>query len=170
MYGASLDFSTILLSSKSGLSNRAFTVAVPIAGRVFQVLNCGTFEPDDNTLIHELAHAWQSQHHANKFHYMVNAVRSQAAAVAANTAAALADPMVMLNRDFPLFYPFDAYAYPRGTAFSALAAEQMAAAIERGATAIVAHVRSVGMNAVDPSCVTALSSPRIADRRLRNVI
>ena len=132
-------------------------------------MNCGTFSPGKLTLIHELGHVWQSQHHSNKLQYMANAVKSQAAAVAANLAEALNDPFIALNKDFPTFFPFDAYAYHPSTTFSSLAAEQMASAIENGEAAIVSHVKSIGQNVVDPSCVTALSSPRIADHRLPGV-
>ncbi len=169
VYGSSLDFSTIFISDKTGLGNRPFTVAVPIQGTFVQIMNCGTFSPKTSTLIHELGHVWQSQHHSNKLHYMANAVKSQAAAVAANLSEAITNPFIALNKDFPAFFPFDAYAYHPSTPFLLLAAEQMAAAIENGEAAIVAHVKSIGKNALDPLCVSALSSPRISDHRLPGV-
>jgi hypothetical protein len=151
------------------LGGRPFTVAFPAQGTTVQVMNCGTFSPGKDTLIHELAHVWQSQHHSNKLLYMANAVQSQAAAVAANLAEVRNDPFIALNKDFPTFFPFDAYAYNPSTSFSGLAAEQMAKAIENGETAIVAHVKGISANAVDPTCVSALSSARIADHRTPGV-
>lgn len=169
VYGTSLDFSTIFITDKTGLGNRPFTVAFPDKGQIVQIMNCGTFSPSKDTLIHELCHVWQSQHHSDKFRYMVNAVDSQAGAAVANAAAVADDPIVMLNKDFPLFWPFDAYASNPGLPFTSLAAEQMASAVERGVSAIVAHVRGIAMNAVDPACVTALSKPGFADRRMPGV-
>lgn len=169
VYGASLDFSTIYISNKKGLGNRPFTIAFNNGTEIVQIMNCGTFSPRRDTLIHELAHVWQSQHHSNKFRYMVNAVDSQAGAIVASTAAAVSDPFVALNKNFPTFYPFDAYAYHPGLPFSSMAAEQMAKAIENGEGAIVAHVKGVTKNMVDPSLVTALSRTGFADHRLPGV-
>lgn len=170
VFGTSLDLSAIFISDMSGLGGRPFTVAIDDGtGNVVQIMNCGTFTPRRSTLIHELAHAWQSQHHSDKYRYMVNAVDSQTGAVVASTAAATDDPFVALHVDWPTFWPFDAYAYHPSLPFSSLAAEQMAQAIENGEPAIMAHVKSVPINAVDPACVTALSKPGYADRRMRGV-
>lgn len=169
VYGYSLDFSTIYISRNTGLGGRPFTIAFRDGEKIFQIMNCGTYSPDRKTLIHELAHVWQSQHHSDKFRYMVNALDSQARAVAASTAAAITDPIVALNKDFPTFYPFDAYAYSSGMPFASMAAEQMAQAVENGEGSIVSHVRSVTKNMVDSACVTALSRPGFADRRLTGV-
>jgi hypothetical protein len=169
VYGASLDFSSIFISNKKGLGGRPFTIAFKDTNQIVQIMNCGTFAPDRKTLIHELAHVWQSQHHSDKFRFMVNAVDSQAGAVVASTAAALDDPIVLLNVDFPAFFPFDAYAYNPGLPFANMAAEQMAKAIENGETAIVSHIKGVTMNMIDSSCVAALSKPGFADRRMPGV-
>jgi hypothetical protein len=168
-YGASLDFSTIYISKKTGLGGRPFTIAFKDSNEIVQIMNCGTFEPGWNTLIHELAHAWQSQHHPNKFRYMVNAVDSQAGAVVASVAAAIDDPIVSLNKNFPTFYPFDAYAYNPGLPFSNMAAEQMAKAIENSEGSVLSHIKGITMNMIDPACVTALSKTGFADRRLSGV-
>jgi len=169
VYGSSLDFSTIFITDKTGLGGRPFTVAFPDQGQIVQIMNCGTFAPKEKTLIHELAHVWQSQHHPDKFRFMVNAVDSQAGAVVASSAAAVDDPFVILNKDFPTFWPFDAYAYHPSLPFVNLAAEQMASAIHQKEPAIVSHVAGVAKNAVDASLVTALSKPGFADRRLKGV-
>jgi Zn-dependent peptidase ImmA (M78 family) len=170
VYGSSLDFSSIFISNKTGLGGRPFTIAFPDQSDIVQIMNCGTFSPSDATLIHELAHVWQSQHHSNKFQFMANAVKSQSLAAASNAAAAITDPLVALNKDFPLFYPFDAYSYDSTSmSFGSMAAEQMASAIENGEKTIVAHAKSIGMNAVDPLCVSGLSAARFADRRLPGV-
>ena len=169
VYGDSLDFSLILISSKAGLQNRPFTYAFPFTTGIMQIINCGTFNPNRATLIHELCHVWQSQHHSNKFKFMANAVESQGRAAAANAAAVFSDPSIRHNDDFPLFYPFDSYASDASLSFSDLAAEQMASAVEHGRSAIVNHIRSIAANAIDPALVTALASPRMGDRRLPNV-
>jgi hypothetical protein len=169
VYGESLDFSSIFISNITGFGGRPFTVAFKDTNQIVQIMNCGTFAPDRKTLIHELAHVWQSQHHSDNFRFMVNAVDSQAGAVVASTAAAIDDPIVILNSDFPAFYPFDAYAYNPGLPFANMAAEQMAKAVENGETAVVAHVKSVTMNMIDSSCMAALSKPGFADRRMPGV-
>jgi len=168
-FGSSLDFSTIFISNKTGIGGRPFTIAFKDSNQIVQIMNCGSFTPVWSTLIHELGHVWQSQHHSNKFRFMVNAVDSQAGAIVASTAAVIDDPIVALNTNFPTFYPFDAYAYNPGLPFANMAAEQMAKVIENAEGAVLAHVRSVTMNMVDSACVSALSRPGFADRRMPGV-
>lgn len=170
VYGMSLDFSTIFISRLRGFGGRPFTMIFKDSNQIVQIMNCGTFSPDRNTLIHELAHVWQSQHHSSKSRFMVNAVDSQAGAVVASTAAAFGDPMVSLNKRFPTYYPFDAYAYDPGLPIGSMAAEQMAKAIEDGVGGVVSHIKGVTMNAVDSACVTGLSRPGFADHRLTGVV
>jgi Putative peptidoglycan binding domain len=92
-----------------------------------------------------------------------------AGAAVASAAAAVDDPFVILNKDFPAFWPFDAYAYHPSLPFANLAAEQMASAIEHKEPAIISHIQAIAMNALDSSLVTALSKPGFADRRLKGV-
>lgn len=167
-YGSSIDFSRVLVSNQSGAQNRPFTVAMKPSTDLpwIQVMNCGTFEPLYETLIHELAHVWQSQHHSDPTRFMVNAVDSQAGAVVANLAAPIDDPAVILNKNHPQFFPFDAYCYTPGMAFGGLAAEQMAKAIENNEKDIVDHVKGVAQGVVDPALVAALSRVGFGDRRM----
>jgi hypothetical protein len=60
------------------------------------VINAGTFAPASNDLIHELTHAWQSQHSINPKQFMVNSVESQGIAGALN----------LLGADASAYYGF----------------------------------------------------------------
>jgi len=140
VYASSLHYDRIFLSSGQGLQNRAFTVAVPVPplvmsslplGGYIQVLNVGT-SPSRNTLIHELGHAWQSQHHTSATTYMANCVACQGAALAANQAIALLDSSVKGNSDFPENFPMSAYAYLPGSTFDSYGGEQIAQQIHKG--------------------------------------
>jgi len=170
VYGDSLDFDRIFISNKAGLQNRAFTIAFPDKNQIVQIINCGTFTPSDGTLIHELAHVWQSQHHSDPFHFMVNAVDCQAGAVVANGAEVFSDPDVLLHKDHPVQFPFSAYAYMPGFGLSSYAAEQMANAIEHGDKTLVAHVKSIPKNAIDGDNIAALKLTQFSDRRLKGVV
>jgi hypothetical protein len=97
IYGNSLAYDDIYVSDGVGASNRPFTLALPYSGGWIVVLNLGpslVSKPgsDKSTLIHELAHAWQSQHHYDPSEFMMNCVKSQAAA--ATTASR---PMVQVG-------------------------------------------------------------------------
>lgn len=172
VYGTSLDFSRIFISDQTGAGNRPFTVGIPATplSSAMQIMNCGTLTPSTNDLIHELAHVWQSQHHSSVTAFMTNAVGSQAAAVAASGAEALTNPAVRSDPDFPVHFPFSAYAFVPGKPFGEYAAEQIANAVEHGVTAIVAHVKAVAANAVDADNQTSLATMRIGDRRTPGTI
>jgi hypothetical protein len=148
-YGTSIDFSTVMLSDKTGLGGRAFVVAVPSPfgiGAAQQVVNIGP-SFTTHTLIHEMGHVWQSQHHASPTQYMVNAVASQAAAEAANLAMKVST--------------YSAYGYVPGRPFSEYGAEQLAQQVANGETPIVAHVKSIAKGAIDPDL--SLKLPRFED-------
>lgn len=170
-YGASLDFPRIFISDQKGAGGRPFTIAlsIPVTGTI-QIMNCGTFSPDEPTLIHELAHVWQSQHHSSATQFVANAVSSQAAAVAANGVEVSIDRSVTANADFPVHFPFSAYVFTPGKSFGEYAAEQIANAIEHGDGAIIAHVKSVGVGVVDGANITSLATTRIGDRRTPGVV
>jgi hypothetical protein len=173
VYGGSIDFSSVFISDKLGLGNLPFTASTPIIGR--QIMNLGpaafVSTPDIDTLIHELAHVWQSQHNDNPTTFMNASIDGQAAAVAANLATALIDPSVKANSDFPTHFPFSTYAYVRGKPFSEYGAEQIANQVEHREPPIVAHVRSVASGALDSDNRKSLAgSGRIEDRRIPGVI
>lgn len=165
VYGSSLDFSRIFLSDKTGAGGRPFTMAFPDSNQIVQILNVGSFNPGRNLLIHELCHAWQSQHHTDQFKFMKNSVACQADAVAANSVEVAFDPDVLLHHEHPVQFPFSAYAYHSGKSLSSYAAEQMANAVEHGDSKLVAHVKSVAMNTVDGQNVSALELVNTGDRR-----
>ena len=172
VYGFSLDYSRIFISNQIGLEGRAFTVVVPatLVSPAVQIMNCGTFEPHPITLIHELAHVWQSQHHWDPAKYLWNAVESQGAAVAMNEAEGFIDNTLKSNSDFPVKYPFSAYAFIPGKPFGEYAAEQIAKAVELGVGDIVSHVKSVGIGKVDGPNVNSLITLRVGDRRISGTI
>lgn len=154
VYGESLDYDDIYVADSVGASGRPLTTALKLGSRWVVVLNMGPsgFEHpngDPSTLIHELAHAWQSQHHPDDpMQYMLNCVRSQAEAEAATAAAALGRvslkslellKRIALHRMVPGFNPnlsigtigeASAYAYVPGGQFYEYAGEQIASQIE----------------------------------------
>lgn len=89
-----------------------------------------------DTLIHEMTHVWQSQHHTNPAAYITNSLASQAK------------------------WGSDCYCYVPGKAFREYGAEQIAQQAERGEAAIRTHVKSVPTGAVDPDNVIGLATPR----------
>lgn len=170
VFGESLDFSKILIADGTGFQDRPFTVAVPLAGGFHVVMLLGDFDPwhtrnRSDTLIHELTHAWQSQHAGDHTAFMKNSVRCQVGALAdlplAKTEAAAA--VVGLNVFDPLALArgaqaaaaedVSAYAYIPGGRFDQYAAEQIAQQIEDGyhnrrpISAIVEPIRSARANA-----------------------
>lgn len=190
VFSASIDFSTVFISDKSGAGNRPFTVAIPVPialtgqfaiSGIVQVMNLGknAAAPGRNLLIHELTHVWQSQHANSKVAFMANSVACQGAAVAANLAA-LATAVANLdlstanairtNKDFPGFFPFSAYAHVRGNPFNTYAAEQIANQVEHGVSVIVSHVASVSAGAIDGDNTTCLgNNTNVEDVRLSTV-
>jgi hypothetical protein len=141
-YGNSLDYDRIYISDGLGASNRPVTVALPVDGRWIVVLNVGPYayaNPNAGsqkaTLIHELAHAWQSQHHPKEpMRFMMNCALCQAAAAAATAAAAVnSNRWVRLVTpgvpDFRLG-PADAYSYVPGKPFGDYGGEQIAQQVE----------------------------------------
>lgn len=179
VYGSSLHYDRIFLSDGKGLEGRAFTIAVPVPplvigslpfGGTIQVLNIGT-SPDRDTLIHELGHAWQSQHATGPGAYIANCVACQGAALAANKLIGEVDPSVKSHARFPVNYPMSAYAYKPGSSFESYGGEQIAQQIENNETAIVAHAKATSAGTVsqpnDKSL--AISNIKIADRRASGV-
>jgi hypothetical protein len=150
-YAASLDYSRIYYTDIAGQSDRAFTVAAPVSvvpsipglpsGGHIQVINLGP-SPKPSTVIHELCHVWQSQHHSVPEQYMANCVACQKRAEATNTVLGKFDSTLAANRDFPSDYPYSAYGYVPGGKLADYGGEQVAQMVENGEAAIVAHVTS----------------------------
>jgi hypothetical protein len=85
VFGDSLLYTRVQISSLLGAGGAPFTVAVPIGGVAFFVINMGSdgytsaISPTSlqPTFIHELTHAWQGQHSSNPFGFMVNSLLHQ---------------------------------------------------------------------------------------------
>jgi hypothetical protein len=189
-FGRSLDFSGILISNGLGFKGRPFTIAVPSARGFVGVMlvgpaaaRCMVSGRDGALLIHELTHAWQSQHHSNPTEFMDNSVRSQAAALAdlpaakaaagtrATAAAVLAgvtDPvrLARIARAAAAAEDTSAYAYVPGGPFGGYAAEQIAQQVEDNFTGrhtaprILPTIRGATAGAVVPDNVTSLGTAR----------
>jgi hypothetical protein len=143
IYGSSLDYSDIYISNAIGVDGRPFTVALPLGTGWIIVLNLGprafrSPNSDKVTMIHELAHAWQSQHHSIPWRFMINCLESQLAAASATTlAAANSNRWVRLAGslgggsvpDLQLG-PADAYSYVPGHPFGDYGGEQIAQQVE----------------------------------------
>lgn len=170
VYGNSIDFTWVFLSLHTGASNRPFTVVVPLTvlgvGVTAWVLNCGTFAPSNDLLIHELAHVWQSQHHHAKGQFIAASVACQGSARLFNAAAGSTHPSVKAHKDHPEDYPGSAYAYrvPVGS-FGDYGAEQIAQMIERNESSIRNWVRATVQHAVDPGNVASLARLSAYDDR-----
>lgn len=180
VYGSSLDLDRIFYSTATGAQGRAFTAAVPIPLGVtipglpltgyIQIINIGS-SPTTDTVIHELGHVWQSQHHATPLQFIANCLACQAKAVALNAAVALFDSTVKSHAGYPENYPYSAYAYERGNSFGDYGGEQIAQQIEKNEAAIRTKVKGVSAGAADSDNTTSLkvSNVKVCDRRLPTV-
>jgi peptidoglycan hydrolase-like protein with peptidoglycan-binding domain len=218
VYAGSMDFTKVLLSDGLGGQGRAFTVALPTSAGTFVVINIGpTYldlvarsgfsavpttdtrpgvpggEADKRTLIHELAHAWQSQHDTkDPFAFMDNSLRSQlnaaldavrakAAAGAAAAAAALlagkspADA-AKAAAAAAAAEDSDAYAYVPGKPFGDFGAEQIAEQVEdfyvgsKTLAPIVSRISAASPNTDDPENIRGLATPRFERKSTPGVV
>jgi len=169
----------VFISPVLGIGSRPFTAAVTIPAPIafatglsgtVQVMNCGTFTPDTNTLLHELAHVWQSQHDSDPQRFMRNSIACQAASLAFNAAQALTDPSTKSGDQFPVHFPTSAYAYKPGKSFGSYSCEQMANNLDHSDPAVTAHVKGRVANTLDVANVSGLSATTIDDRRAPGVI
>jgi outer membrane protein OmpA-like peptidoglycan-associated protein len=134
VFNGSLDFSKIIITNGNGFGKSYFTLAIPIAGATYIIIMMGSVcswvkgQNSTHILIHELTHAWQSQHHrSNPQAFMFNSVKCQAAALAFKLLLAQAQ-----NPIFPFLSSIDvsAYAYMPGKNFDQYAVEQIAQQVE----------------------------------------
>jgi hypothetical protein len=146
IYGESLDYDRIYVSDGVGADNRPVTIAVPLDGDDdwIVILNLGPWtyshplsgSDAKPTLIHELAHAWQSQHHSDPIQFMINCAKSQAAAAAASTVVKANDNPIAdavapgIARPIASLGPADAYSYVPGKFFGDYGGEQIAQQVE----------------------------------------
>ena len=162
VYAGSLDFSRIIITDGLGCGGRPFTVAFPVGSDWWVALNQGTVasfatRPRSDTLIHELAHAWQSQHHgSDPTAFMRNSIINQAGAAA----------LTALGQEA------SAYAYIPGKPFAEYGAEQIAEQVEDSyngtgspTPAVARHVRSVAAGVADPDNERSLTVNTAFERR-----
>lgn len=167
----SLDYSRIFMSDASGAENRPFTVSVSLksVGPIV-IMNVGTLVPSDDVLLHELVHAWQSQHHSDPTKFMRHCLECQAEAVKVNLALLYFDLGLRHHDEFPMQYPFSAYAFHSSAQHSDYGGEQMAQAFELDHGTVRSFVSGVGPG---PDAVNIASladtDGKIADRRDPNV-
>jgi putative peptidoglycan binding protein len=120
-YRGSLDFTKILITDGLGLFGAKFTVAAQLSTGWHVAMNMGSLRcwapsPFSASLIHELAHAWQSQHHpTDPTAFMTNSVKCQAKAMALSKATGK---------------PHSGYAYVSGKAFGEYGSEQIAQQVQ----------------------------------------
>lgn len=137
VFGSSIDFSTVLVTTLTGMGGRAFVATVPspfFGLPAIQIVNAG-HSPTDETLLHEFTHVWQSQHAASPLAYMVSAVFVQTVADQANATAGKT--------------VCSAYAYVPGKPFGEYNVEQIAQQVGKGESAIRTHCKSAVKNAKD---------------------
>jgi hypothetical protein len=116
----SLVYEDIYVSDAEGVGGRSFTIALPLEKRWIVVLNLGPKGFNDpgasnKVLIHQLAHAWQSQHHPLPWQFMVNSYQCQREA---------AEATIRTGRNA------SAFAYVPGGHFEDYAGEQVAQQLE----------------------------------------
>ena len=120
-YRGSLDFTKILITDGLGFAGAKFTVAVQLSTGWHVAMNMGSLRcwapaPFSASLIHELAHAWQSQHHAtDPTAFMANSVKCQAKGIALSKVTGKT---------------YSAYAYVPGKAFGDYGSEQIAQQVQ----------------------------------------
>lgn len=144
VFRGSLDFTKIVITNGLGYNGRRFTVAVRLSSGWHVALNmgnvgCWASRPRSETLVHELVHAWQSQHHGSDPRaFMTNSLACQA----------LAEAQTVMRGG-----RYSAYAYIPGKPFGEYAAEQVAQQVEhryarRGhpTPAVITTIQSVGAN------------------------
>lgn len=146
-YGDSIDYSTVYLTGETGFGGRPFVLTLLSITGYVQFVNIGT-NFTNPTLIHEMCHVWQAQHHTRPPEYMVNSTMSQAAAGSANIAMGVDT--------------YSPYAYVPGRPFSDYGAEQLAQQMENEEAPIIDHVKSIARGAVDPEL--NMTTPRFENR------
>lgn len=188
-YSDSLAYEDIYVSDGHGADNRPVTIALPTDSRWIVVLNMGPTDfrsplSHKDVLIHELAHAWQSQHHPEEpMKFMWNCSMSQVeAATLTAVAAAYSNRWSRLGLDGlglpdPNLGEADAYAYIPGKPHRDYGGEQIAQQVEdsvfyptrlnRGvdlasAQAILNRMKNVPRGARDSENVSSLSSTKVA--------
>jgi hypothetical protein len=187
VFGTSIDYTRVYYSTLSGAKNRAFVTAYPIPNLAsitglgtptyIQVMHLGKNTLDPPTLIHEMTHVWQSQHHSLPTAFMANAVSCQATALAKNVALGQIDSSITKDPYYPASYPYTAYGWLPGTAtapksFGDYGAEQIAQMVQKAEMSpdVRKHVKSVAALALDADNTKSLkNNSSVEDLRDANV-
>ncbi|HXU48445.1 MAG TPA: hypothetical protein VN727_05320 [Candidatus Binatia bacterium] len=174
VFGGSIDFSRVWLGNKAGAQGRPFTATLvinfpPGTTKRINVMNMGA-SYDEDTLIHELTHVWQSQHHFDPTQYMRNCLSCQASAVQKNVDLVKMAPKsgVISHANYPVDYPFSAYAYevdPK-LPFSHYGGEQIAQQVMKGVGKIIRIVKAAAANTVVSDNVDSLTNMHTVANRL----
>jgi hypothetical protein len=190
-YSNSLVYENIYVSEVEGAGGRPFTIALPWHKGWIVVLNLGPNGFNDPVasnkaaLIHELAHAWQSQHHPDPWQFMVNSWECQRRAAEATVRAATnrTARFIGLVRDphFSRFSEASAYAWVPGRRFGDYAGEQIAQQVQdsffpaggaapRTTGAILWHMRTAPPGKPDPDNIRSLGRMRYEYKDTPNVV
>jgi len=176
-YSNSLVYEDIYVSDAEGVGGRSFTIALPLQKRWIVVLNLGPkgfndpAVPNKAALIHELAHAWQSQHHPQPGLFMVNSYKCQREAAWATLRAS----KNLLDRaaghdlgEYAHFSAASAFAWVPGRRFGDYGGEQIAQQVQDffippgGASpstsgVIWSHMKNAPPGKPDPDNIRSLS-------------
>ena len=176
VFGNSIDFSRVWINNKTGAQGRAFTATIAInyppgISRRVNVMNLGA-SYDEDTLVHELTHVWQSQHHSDPLHYMRNCLGCQGLALWKNQdlVKMAPNPAVTSHRGFPMDFPYSAYAYETDAKlpFSHYGGEQIAQQVMRGVDKIIKVVKAAPANTVVSDNVDSLNNSTAVTNRLNS--
>jgi hypothetical protein len=193
VYQNSLADDDIYVSDGVGGGGNPFTIALPANNRWIVLLNLGPTAFDDpgsykkSLLIHELAHAWQSQHHPKPWQFMVNCTESNAAAaVATKIGEANRNRWVKIVTNTPNLGidKASAYAYLPGLPFGEYGGEQIAeqvedffyppADLEPGKQILLSkiwsHITSVPVGKSDPDNLMSLDKVRFDFKNTPGVV
>ena len=177
-YSNSLVYENIYVSDAEGFGGRSFTIALPWHKGWIVVLNLGPKGFNDPaasnkaTLVHELAHAWQSQHHPDPWAFMINSFQCHREALNVTMRSIQNRLYRALGRatglgDLAHFSEASPYAWVPGKRFSDYGSEQIAQQVQdsffppSGATprtngAILWHMRTVPAGKPDPANIRSL--------------
>jgi hypothetical protein len=178
-YSNSLVYEDIYVSEAEGVGGRSFTIALPWHKGWIVVLNLGPKGFNDPaasnkaTLVHELAHAWQSQHHPDPWAFMINSWKCHREAAEATVRSVMnrlrraAGPVKNLGYG-ARFSEASPYAWAPGKRFSDYGSEQIAQQVQdswfppggvapRTNGAIVWHMRTAPPGKLDPANIRSLS-------------
>jgi hypothetical protein len=177
-YSNSLVYEDIYVSEAEGVGGRSFTIALPWSTSWMVVLNLGPKGFNDPaasnkaTLVHELAHAWQSQHHPDPWAFMITSWKCHQEAWEATMRAFRNRSLRAIGQTSDQnisthFSEASPYAWVPGKQFGDYGAEQIAqqvqdslfpagVAVSRTSDVILWHMRTVPPGKPDPANIRSL--------------